>query len=205
MTSYLDRLNLRPFEKRLVVGVGAVLFVVLNAWFVFPHFSDLSQAKDQRAQAQKKLERWQAEIDQATKYQVGINKFAKEGLEVPPEDQQNQFARAIQNQQAQSGVGIPSFGRTTTKTNLFFLELTQLISVESGEAQLVDFLYNLGSGNSLIRVSDLSLHPNPPRQALSGNVKLVASYQKNPPKKAAPAASTPGTSAKTVTSTAKRP
>ncbi len=25
MTSYLDRLNLRPFEKRLVVGVGVVL------------------------------------------------------------------------------------------------------------------------------------------------------------------------------------
>ena len=45
MTSYLDRLNLRPFEKRLVVGVGAVLFVVLNAWFVVPHFSDLSQAR----------------------------------------------------------------------------------------------------------------------------------------------------------------
>ena len=50
----------------------------------------------------------------------------------------------------------------------------------------MDFLYNLGSGNSLIRVRDLALHPNPPRQALSGNVKLVASYQKNPPKKAAP-------------------
>ena len=59
---YLDRLNLRPFEKRLVVGVGAVLFVVLNAWFVFPHFSDLSQARDRRAELLKKLDRWRAEI-----------------------------------------------------------------------------------------------------------------------------------------------
>ena len=67
MISYLDRLNLRPFEKRLVVGVAAVFFVVLNAWFVFPHFSDLSQAKDRRADALKKLERWQAEIDQSRK------------------------------------------------------------------------------------------------------------------------------------------
>ncbi len=205
MTSYLDRLNLRPFEKRLVVGVGAVLFVVLNAWFVVPHFSDLSQARDQRLEALKKLERWQAEIDQKGKYQAGINRFAREGLEVPPEDQQNQFARAIQSQQAQSGVGIPSFGRTSTKTNQFFLELTQLISVESGEAQLVDFLYNLGSGNSLIRVSDLGLHPNPPRQALSGSVKLVASYQKNPPKKTAPTANPPGVTPKIMTSTVKRP
>ena len=87
MTSYLDRLNLRPFEKRLVVGVGAVLFVVLNAWFVVPHFSDLGQAQDRRAEALKKLERWQAEIDQKAKYQAGINKFIKEGQEVPAEDQ----------------------------------------------------------------------------------------------------------------------
>ena len=78
MTSYLDRLNLRPFEKRLVVGVGAVLFLVLNAWFVVPHFSDLSKARDNRAEALKKLDSWQAEIDQMTKYQAGINKFRQE-------------------------------------------------------------------------------------------------------------------------------
>jgi len=205
MISYLDRLNLRPFEKRLVVGVGAVFFVVLNAWFVFPHFSDLSQAKEQRAASQKKLELWQAEIDQKAKYQAGINKFIKQGQEVPPEDQVNQFARAIQNQQAQSGVGIPSFGRTTTQTNQFFLEQTQTISVESGEAQLVDFLYNLGSGNSLIRVRDLSLKPNGTRFALSGSVKLVASYQKNPPKKTTPVANPAAAAPKMVTSSLKRP
>jgi Tfp pilus assembly protein PilO len=204
MSSYLDRLNLRPFEKRLVVGVGAVLFVVLNAVFVFPHFSDLSQARDRRLEALKKLERWQAEIDQRAKYDVGINKFRQEGLEVPPEDQQNQFARAIQDQQVRSGVGIQQFGRVSTQTNQFFLELTQPISVQSGEAQLVDFLYNLGSGNSLIRVRDLTLRPDAPRQQLSGSVKLVASYQKNQLKKAAPAASPAPAGTKSVTTTAKR-
>jgi hypothetical protein len=118
---------------------------------------------------------------------------------VQAEDQVNQFARAIQEQQAKSGVGIGNFGRTTTKTNLFFLELTQPVSVQSGEAQLVDFLYSLGSGNSLIRVSELTLRPDPPRQQLSGQVKLVASFQKTAPKKAASA------NAKVVTTTAKRP
>ena len=204
MTSYLDRLNLRPFEKRLVVGVGAVLFLVLNAWFVVPHFSDLSQARDRRLEALKKLERWQLEMDQKSKYEAGINRFRQEGLEVPPEDQQNQFARAIQDQQARSGVGIQQFGRVSTQTNQFFLELTQPISVQSGEAQLVDFLYNLGSGNSLIRVRDLTLRPDAPRQQLAGTVKLVASYQKNPPKKAAPAASPAPANSKMVSSTAKR-
>jgi hypothetical protein len=206
MTSYLDRLNLRPFEKRLVVGVGAVLFLVLNAWFVVPHFSDLSQARRQREEALDKLKRWQAEIDQKAKYETGINKFRQEGLEVPTEEQQNQFARTIQEQQARSGVNIPNFGRTVTTTNQFFLELSQQgLSVQSGEAQLVDFLYNLGSGNSLIRVRDLTLRPDAPRQQLSGSVKLVASYQKNPSKKVAPGASPASASAKMASSTPKRP
>lgn len=205
MTSSLDRLNLRPFEKRLVVVVGVVLFVVLNLVFVVPHFSDLSDAQRRRSEALDKLKKWQVEIDQAKKYKEGIKKFALEGLDVPPEDQVNQFARAIQNQQATSGVGIPNFGRTTTTTNQFFLELSQLITVQSGEAQLVDFLYNLGAGNSLIRVRDLALKPDGPRQNLSGTVKLVASYQKSPPRKAAPTAPRRTAAAKTVTSTSKRP
>ena len=57
MTNPLDRLNLRPFEKRLVVAVGVVLFVVLNAWFVFPHFSDLGVAQERRVDAFKKIDR----------------------------------------------------------------------------------------------------------------------------------------------------
>ncbi len=205
MTSYLDRLNLRPFEKRLVVGVGAVLFMVLNAWFVVPHFSDLSDARRRRVDALEKLKRWDIEIGQIPKYQAGIARFAKEGLEVPAEDQVNQFARAIQDQQVRSGVGIQSFGRTVTDTNRpFFLELSQVIRVQSGESQLVDFLYNLGSGNSLIRVRDLQLSPDvPARQQLGGTIKLVASYQKTPPKKAAPA-STSTTTAKLVTPAAKK-
>ncbi len=200
MTSYLDRLNLRPFEKRLVVGVVAVLFVVLNAWFVVPHFSDLADAQKRRTDALKKLADWQVEIDQNAKYTAGINNFLKQGQEVPAEDQVNQFARTIQDQQARSGVGIQSFGRTTYATNQFFVELTQVITVQSGEAALVDFLYNLGERNSLIRVRDLALKPDGPRQQLSGNVKLVASYQKNPARKAAPAGRSPGATAKMVTS-----
>jgi hypothetical protein len=205
MTSYLDRLNLRPFEKRLVVGVGAVLFLVLNAWFVVPHFSDLGEAKKRRADALEKMKIWQVEIDQKAKYEAGISKLVKEGQEVQAEDQVNQFARTIQEQQARSGTGNGNLGRTTTRTNQFFLELTAPVTFQSGEAQLVDFLYSLGSGNSLIRVGDLTLRPDPPRQQLSGTVKLVASYQKTPPKKAATSAGPASANAKMATTTTKRP
>jgi Tfp pilus assembly protein PilO len=202
MTSYLDRLNLRPFEKRLVVGVAAVLFVVFNAWFVFPHFSDLAQAQDRKAAALKKLGSWQVEVDQVAKYKAAISSLA-EGLEVPPEEQQNQFSRAIQAQQAQSGVNVTSTSRTSTRTNEFFLELAQTISVQSGEPQLVDFLFKLGAGSSLIRVRGLTLHPDPPRQQLVANVTLVASYQKNPPKK--PAVAAPTAAARLTSPAGKKP
>jgi Tfp pilus assembly protein PilO len=203
MKNPLDRLNLRPFEKRLVVVVAAVLFVVLNAWFVFPHFSDLAQAQKERAEALEKIGRWQAETNQISSYQRQIRELESEGQAVPAEEQQNQFSRAIQMQQAQSGVNITSTSKQTVSTNQFFLRLTEQVSVESGEAQLVDFLYNLGAGTSLIRVRDLALRPNAPRQALSGTVKLVASYQKNAPKKAAPVANPAAATAKVASSTAK--
>jgi Tfp pilus assembly protein PilO len=203
MTNPLDRLNLRPFEKRLVVVVAAVLFVVLNAWFVFPHFSDLADAKKERAEALEKIGRWQVEINQEPSYRKQIKELESEGQAVPAEDQQNQFSQAIVGQQARSGVNITSTSKQVVSTNQFFLKLTEQVSVESGELQLVDFLYNLGSGSSQIRVRDLALHPNPPRQALSGTVKLVASYQKNPPKKTTPVANPAPATAKRPTSIAK--
>ena len=99
-------------------------------------------------------------------------------------------------------MNVTSTSRTTTGTNEeFFIRLTQTIGVQSGEPQLVDFLYNLGAGSSLIRVRGLSLRPDPPRQQLVANVTLVASYQKSPPKK--PATARPVT--KVASSAPKRP
>ena len=56
----------------------------------------------------------------------------------------------------------------------------------SGEKELVDFLYRLGSGNSLIRVRDMNLGTElPARQKLQGSLTLVESFQKKPVKVAA--------------------
>ncbi len=97
------------------------MFVVLNAWFVVPHFSDLAEAKKRRADALAKMKRWQVEIDQKAKYQAGISKFIKEGQEVQAEDQVNQFARTIQEQQARSGTGIGNFGKNHHQNQPVFL------------------------------------------------------------------------------------
>ena len=90
---------------------------------------------------------------------------------------------------------------------------TSLASAEifqSGEKPLVDFLYNLGSGNSLIRVRGLSLRPDPPRQLLAANITLIASYQKKPVARraaspATAAAAAPREAGKPATPTDKKP
>jgi hypothetical protein len=157
--------NLRPFEKRVVVGFGALFFIVLNFLFVIPHFSDLAAVHERMGDAQRKLARYQNEFAKTNDYAAGLRKFEGENSDVPAEEQSMQFANAVNIQAGQSGVQIPSRGHINTQTNQFFLEKTISLGVQAGEQQLVDFLYNLGSGNSQVRVRDLSVRPDPPGSA----------------------------------------
>ena len=93
------------------------------------------------------------------------------------QDQDIELLRTIQTHAAETGVNITQTPKAITQTNEFFLEQVQNLSLQAREEQLVNFLYNLGSGNSMVRVRDLSLRPDvPARQQLGGNVRLVASY-----------------------------
>jgi hypothetical protein len=180
MTGFVNQLNLRPFERRLLVGVAVVLFVVLNLWLVWPHFSDWRKTQERLESARLTQGKYNKAIAQKEEYRKRVGELEAEGEVVSQEDQANQFLRMVQNQAAVSGVSITSISRQTTRTNEFFLELLQTFTVQAGEEQLVDFLYELGSGDSIIRARGLSLRPNGPRQLLGGNIDLVASYQKNP-------------------------
>jgi Tfp pilus assembly protein PilO len=179
MNNYLSRLN--PSERRFVVGVAVVFFVVINIFWVWPHFSDWGTLKNRLKGARAKQANYEAVIQQAAHLKPELARLEGEGASVPAEDQATEFMRTIQTQSGQSGVGITSFGHQTTRTNQFFSEQSQTISGISGEKQLVDFLYNLGSGNSMVRVRAISVHPDQSRQQLSANLTLVASYQKAQP------------------------
>jgi Tfp pilus assembly protein PilO len=171
--------QLRPLERRLAVGVLVVLFIVLNWVFVWPHFSDWNNLRGRRDDARNKLKLYQTAIAQMPGIQAQVKNFENEGEFVAPEDQSINFLRTIQSQALQSGVGIVNTSRQMTHTNEFFSEQTQNIEVIATEAQLVDFLYKLGSGASMVRVRDLELQPDAAHQHLSGKIRLVASYQKN--------------------------
>ena len=198
--------NLRPFEKRVVVGIGVLFFIVLNFLFIIPHFSDLAAVNDRMGEARRKLARYQNEIAQTNTYAIGLREFEKENSDVPAEEQSIQFANTVNAQAGQSGVHISSAAHINTQTNQFFLEKTQSLGVQAGEQQLVDFLYNLGSGNSQVRVRDLSVRPDPPRQQLAAQITLVASYQKkSTARPSARPASAPGTHAEVPPTTTHSP
>jgi type II secretory pathway component PulM len=185
--------QLRPTERRIVIGVGVVLLVVLNWAFVWPHFSDFSNYRDRLESATTKLQRYKAAIDEVPGLQKKVKTYESAGEFVAPQDQSIDLMKTIQAQAAACGFGIQSFSRATMSTNQFFMEQVQNINVQAQEANLVDFLYKLGNGSSLIRVSDLTLQPDPPRQRLMADIRLVASYQINPK---APAAKTATAKAK---------
>jgi hypothetical protein len=156
--------------------------LVLNYVFIWPHFSDWGNLRSRQADAQRKLKLYQAAIAQRPGYEAQIKKLESGGDFVAPEDQSVNMMRTIQSQSAQSGVGIVNTSRQITRTNdAFFVEQIQNITVLANDERLVDFLYKLGSGASAIRVRDLDLQPDGPKQNLNANLRLVASYQKGAP------------------------
>jgi len=182
--------QLRPLERRLAVAVVVVLFLVLNFLFVWPHVSDWSDLQQRRYSAENKLNLYQTAISKSVAYKKLVADLEQTGESVAPEDESINFTRAIQNQSGLSGVAILNNSRQITVTNdQFFVEQRMNINVQATDEQLVDFLYKLGSGVSMIRVIDLELQPDPPHQHLTANIRLVASYQKNPPAKPGPAGS----------------
>jgi Tfp pilus assembly protein PilO len=187
MNAFLDRLNLRPQERRLVVGVLVVVFVVVNLWFVWPHASDLKIASEALKKSQEQLLLMQRETDpkKIAEYQAKLTELEGEGSAVLPAEQGNDMAMAIARQANQCGVAVPNNTGidivNTASTNSFFEEKSRRISVVCGEKELVNFLISLGSSNSMIRVRSMKLNPDNSQIRLQGEITLVASYLKPRP------------------------
>lgn len=181
--SAFSQLNLRPQERRLLFVVLAVVFVVVNIFFVWPRFGAWDETARAIDESRKKREAYQTEIDRIPRYQQRIRELEGQGSAVVPEEQALQLLRIVQQKAQEHRVAITQTRAVATSavvsTNTFFDEQAITVGVNTGAPELVSFLYAIGSDDSMIRIRDLDLRAEPPNQyRLVGNVTLVASYQK---------------------------
>lgn len=189
MASFFSKLNLRPQEQRIVVIFITVVLIIINALFVWPRFKDWAklQAAIERSRATLKVH--EDEIAKTPQWQAQLRRLEGQGSAVLPAEQALDLTRTVQSQAQQTGIAVtgthpaPSTG---SSTNQFFDEQLVSLDISGTDSELVSFLVALGSGNSMIRVRDMDLRPDPPQYRLVGKVTLVASYQKKP-KTAVPA------------------
>ena len=187
MSSLFDRLNLKAGERRLVIFVAIAVFVLLNAFFVWPRFSDWGKLQKRKREAEALLKAFQDEIANTPRYQKQFADLQRAGASVASAEQASKMQSTVQNQAALSGVQVNTYSSerpgtaSTAKPNQFFEEQRGRITVTTEEKALVDFLYNLGIGGSMIRVRSMNLNTDPPKHKLIGNMELVASYAKQAP------------------------
>lgn len=188
MKSLFDKLNLRPQERRMVVIVGIIVFAVANLWFVFPVFGDLGRTQQKKRDAEKTLQKFNSELGKKSEYERELKRLESVGAFLPSEEQALELQREVYQQAQQSGVIIvrsDASRASQQRTNSFFEEQTLVIHINTGEKELVEFLYGLGKGQSLTRVSSMSLQRDPTQTKLAGPITLVKSFQKKPPRVAA--------------------
>lgn len=184
-SAYFSRLS--PVERFFIAGAILCLFVVINLVFVFPKFGKLKGIERRDRDAKAKLNLYEKEIAQTDFYRTNITILEGDGASVPLEDQGVSFLQAIQSEAVKSGVIVQANNRQPERTNQFFLERRQSLTTLSEESQLVDFLYNLGTGSAQTRVHAISIRPDPSRTKLNATITLVASFQKKPPTRTASA------------------
>jgi hypothetical protein len=193
MTALLDKLNLRPNERRLVVIVAVVVAAFLYYFLVWPQFGEWNKLRKKRADAELNLNRFAKEIARIPEYQKELEALQRKGARVETAAQDIDLQRNVYSIAAASGVNPGAYTASKApssggKTNAWFEEQAGSIQFVAVETNLVDFLCALSSGDSLIRVSSMTLSPDQPRQRLLATMTLVASYpRKAPPKIPGPA------------------
>lgn len=184
--SVFDKLNLRPQERRLVVIVALVVFVLLNMWFVWPFFGEWAKVQNDLRKDEKTLERYNAEIAKKSQYERKQKDLEQTGSEML--NSETDFQRIISSQAAGAGVYVSDLhtgvgGSIGTKTNQFFQEQSISITFSSGGKEIVDFLVGIAAQNAMIRVREMNLRPDSTQTKLAGNIVFVGNYarpQSNP-------------------------
>ena len=176
--SIFDKYNMSAGERRVVMFVLVVLIGVL-AWMAFDMIPKPEQTNVKISKIKRNLQSWQKELNSVSSYKNRIKELEGMSSAVVKEDQEVDMSRAINKLEALSGINVSRQGRVNSETNTFFIEKSMRIDFSGKENQIVDFLWKLSEGDSLVRVSEMRLRPDKNRYKLEGWMELTASYQKN--------------------------
>lgn len=193
MKSLFDKLNLGAMERRIVVGAALVLFVVLNALFVWPKFKDWNRVQLDILKAQKTLDDYQKEVDQLPKLQLKETELkGTGGAQLASSEMALALMRTVDAKASAAGIlvvnRIPGQSGGPNASAYFEEQSLRISFQNTGDAELLKFMVSLGENNSTIRIRDLIVKPDPSQMKLMGELTMVASYQK-----AAPAGKPPST------------
>lgn len=196
MTSFLDRLNLQPQERRAVLGGLVLVALVLNYWVIWPYFKEWGPVRDEITKVEGQNAKFVAEIGKKDTYERRRSELQKAGAEVMEAEQSSRVQSTIWTQASAHGVTINRLNPANTgragQTNQFFDEVALTVDFVAGEEELVNFLFALGSDESMIRVKDMTrLKLDPSQTKLTGQLTVAASFVKKPKATPPPATKAP--------------
>lgn len=174
-----DQIQLRPQERRLLVLGAAILFVVLNLWFVWPHYGELGRVQNQIRGRERTLETFRTELDRRDGYLAQLQALEMDGVGVLDRDKDLTLLGTVQTELARSGISHSGINTASGGTSEFFEQRTLSVNLNptSPEA-LVRFLLSLATNQVVLRVKELDLKPDGTKTKLSGSVRIVASFQR---------------------------
>lgn len=105
-----------------------------------------------------------------------IHVLAAEDPGVLPANQADRFSNTIFTQAAAAQVSILSSSGVRSQSNGLVNEKRSTLALEATRPRLLSFLRSLAESNSVLRVRDLSLRPNPDRTRLVANVAVIGHY-----------------------------
>ncbi|MBG86904.1 MAG: hypothetical protein CMO80_08400 [Verrucomicrobiales bacterium] len=187
MNSIFDKLGLRPGERRLVMFVLFVLFVVANYYVVWPYFKEWKVIQGQITELEATLKTYQEERDNLPSYQQTESDLLGQSPGLPKAGLGSTLLRDIENTAREFGQtfgGVKQRDAGDSDRSQFFEEkIVDITFTGWTDTNLLKALISLEEGNSVIRIQTLSIKPDVTRRKLGGRATLVASYQKADPTK----------------------
>lgn len=182
MSAWWNSLNLSAQERKFLIFVAITIVLVLNFLLIWPQFGRWSEVNNDLEAKAKLKEEYNAKIAEMPKLKEKLSSLETNSTSLMiTSDPGTHFQRTVQTLARQKGFfadswGTPSVNRSST--NKFFEEHTMMLRFSNtGEKELIDFMYGLSEGNSSVRVRDFAVRPDGTKTKLAGSLTLVASYQ----------------------------